>query len=104
MCIRDRAEVNGFHPINEIKGIDLIQKKLWEPLLKSFPDLERRDNLIIGGSFQDKVFVSCLSHLTGTFVKPWLNVPATQKTMHLRLCEAHQLKENKIISRYRLVK
>ena len=42
----------------KLKGIELIQKKLWEPLLKSFPDLERRDNLILGGSFQDKVFVS----------------------------------------------
>ena len=87
----EEAELNGFHPINEIKGIESIQKKLWEPLLKSFPDLERRDNLIIGGSFQDKVFVSCISHLTGTFTKPWLNVPATHKTIHLRLCEAHQL-------------
>ena len=61
------AELNGFHPINEIKGLESIQKKLWEPLLKSFPDLERRDSLIIGGGFQDKVFVSFISHLTGTF-------------------------------------
>ena len=99
----EEAELNGFHPINEIKGVDSIQKKLWEPLLKSFPDLERRDNLIIGGSFQDKVFVSCISHLTGTFVKPWLNVPATKKTIHLRLCEAHQLKEKKIIKSYILI-
>ena len=42
----EEAELNGFHPINEIKGIELIQKKLWEPLLKSFPDLERRDSLV----------------------------------------------------------
>ena len=25
----EEAELNGFHPINEIKGIELIQKKLW---------------------------------------------------------------------------
>ena len=81
----EEAELNGIHPKNENKGIDSIQKKLWEPILKSFPDLERRDNLIIGGNFQDKVFVSCISHLTGTFTKPWLNVPSTQKTIHLRL-------------------
>ena len=62
----EEAELNGFYPINEIKGINSIQKKLWEPILKSFPDLERRDNLIIGGNFQDKVFVSCIGYLTGT--------------------------------------
>ena len=38
----EEAELNGFYPINEIKGVDSIQKKLWEPLLKSFPDLERK--------------------------------------------------------------
>ena len=63
----EEAELNGFHPINEIKGIESIQNKLWEPLLKAFPDLERRDSLILGGSFQDEVFVSFISHLTGTF-------------------------------------
>ncbi len=97
------AELNGFYPINEIKGIDAIEQLLWEPLLTSFPDLERRDNLIIGGSFQDKIFVSCISHLTGTFTKPWLNIPATKKTIHLRLCEVHQLKDNKIIKSYVLI-
>ena len=99
----EEAELNGFHPINEIKGIESIQKKLWEPLLKSFPDLERRDNLIIGGSFQDKVFVSTISHLTGTFSNSWFDVPASQKTIHLRTCEVHQLKEDKIIKSYVLI-
>jgi len=99
----NEAELNGFHPINEIKSLDSIHALLWMPLKISFPDLERRDNLIIGGSFQDKVFVSCVSHLTGTFTKPWLNVPATQKTIHLRTCEVHQLKDDKIIKSYVLI-
>ena len=99
----NEAELNGFHPINEIKDLDSIHELLWMPLKISFPDLERRDNLIIGGSFQDKVFVSCVSHLTGTFTKPWLNVPATQKTIHLRTCEVHQLKDDKIIKSYVLI-
>jgi len=52
------AEFNGFHPINEIKGIEEIKNKYLIPLKKAFPDLERRNNLVIGGSFRDKVFVS----------------------------------------------
>ena len=103
IAYHEEVTLNGFYPINQIKGIESIQKKLWEPLIRSFPDLERRDNLIIGGAFQDKVFVSFVSHLTGTFSKSWLDVPATQKTIHLRICEAHQLKENKIIKSYVLI-
>ena len=72
----ENAEIYAFHPVNHIKGIDEIINTLWKPLLNSFPDLERRDNLIIGGSFQDRVYVSTVGHLTGTFVNPWLGVPS----------------------------
>ena len=97
------AELKGFHPINEIKGMDEIHNKLWKPLLHSFPDLERRDNLIIGGNFQNKIFVSAIGHLTGTFTHPWFDIPASNKTIHLRLCEVHQLKDNKIIQSHILI-
>ena len=99
----DEAELSAFYPINEIKGINEIKNQLWAPLKKSFPDLERRNNLVIGGSFQDKVFVSFISHLTGTFVNEWLGVPATNKTIYLRTCEAHQITNNKIIKSYILI-
>ena len=55
------AEIKAFHPINNLKGIENIENIFWKPLLKAFPDLERRDILIIGGSFQNKVFVSTIS-------------------------------------------
>ena len=44
------AEFNGFHPINEINGIEEIKNKYLIPLKKAFPDLERRNNLVIGGA------------------------------------------------------
>ena len=40
------AELNGFHPVNEIKGIEEIKNKYLIPLKKAFPDLERRNNLV----------------------------------------------------------
>ena len=97
------AELKGFYPINEIKGISEIKEKLWDPILKAFPDLERRDSLVLGGSFQNKIFVSSVAHLTGTFINSWLGVPPSNKTIHLRICEVHQLKENKIIQSHLLI-
>ena len=47
--------------------------------------------------------MSTISHLTGTFSNAWLDVPASQKTIHLRTCEVHQLKEDKIIKSYVLI-
>ena len=91
------AKLKCFHPINNISGTKDIYDKLWLPLKNSFPDLERRDSLIVGGSFQDKVFVSTISLLTGTYTNPWLGIPTNNKTIHLRMCEAHEIKDGKII-------
>ena len=97
------AEIKAFHPINDLKGIENIKNILWKPLLKAFPDLERRDNLIIGGSFQNKVFVSTISYLTGTFTNEWLNVSPHGKTIHLRTCEVHRIENDKIIQSHILI-
>ena len=94
----ENAEIYAFHPVNELKGVDEIIDTLWKPLIYSFPDLERRDNLIIGGSFQNRVYVSTVGHLTGTFAHPWLGVPSNGKTIHLRICEVHQIENEKIIN------
>ena len=99
----EEAELNGFYPINEIKGVNEIKNKLWEPLKQSFTDLEIRNNIVIGGSFEDKVFVSFISHLTGTFISEWLGVPPTNKTIYLRTCHCHQITNNKIIKSYILI-
>ena len=103
LTYHEEVELNAFHPINEIKGIDNVKNKLWRPIKKALPDLERRNNLVIGGAFRDKVFVSFISHLTGTFINEWLGIPPTNKTIFLRTCEAHQITNNKIIKSYTLI-
>ena len=97
------AKLKCFHPINYLSGTEDIYHKLWLPIKNAFPDLERRDCLVIGGSFQDKVFVSAISLLTGTYKNSWLNVPTNNKTIYLRLCEVHQIKDNKIIESHILI-
>ena len=97
------AKLKCFHPINNISGTEDIYHKLWLPLKNSFPDLERRDSLIVGGSFQDKVFVSTISLLTGTYKQAWLGIPVNNKTIHLRICEVHQIKDEKIVESHILI-
>src|SRR5579864_6132516 len=45
----DNANWRGSHPMNEMTGIEAIANRVWRPLLHAFPDLERRDNILIGG-------------------------------------------------------
>ena len=39
----------GSHPLNEMTGTAAMAAKVWLPLLKAFPDLERRDTILVGG-------------------------------------------------------
>ena len=76
------VEWRGFYPLEDLKGLEALELKVWRPLLQAFPDLERRNNIVIGGDFNNKSFVGTVGHLTGTFQNPWFKIPATNKTVH----------------------
>ena len=97
------VEWRGFYPLEDLKGLEALEIKVWRPLLQAFPDLERRNNIVIGGEFNNKYFVGTVGHLTGTFKNSWLDVPATNKTVHLRTCEFHQIENEKIIQTHMLI-
>ncbi len=92
----DDAEWRGSHPMNELKGVAEIAEVVWVPLLTAFPDLERRDNIVIGGSYQGRNYVGMVGHLAGTFRKDWFDIPATGGLIYLRYGEFHQLIDGKI--------
>ena len=96
-------KVNCFHPINEFVGIDQFKNDYWLPLFESFPDLERRSQLIIGGTFRDKIQVASISTLSGIFKKTWLGIKPNNKMVNLRCCEIHELKNDKIVESHILI-
>ena len=70
----DDVKVNCFHPVNEFVGIEQFKEDFWLPLFESFPDLERREQLVLGGTFRDKIQVGSISTLSGIFKKSWLGI------------------------------
>ena len=90
------AEWRGSHPMNEVSGIDAIAAKVWLPLLTAFPDLERRDTILIGGQTHDGEVVATVGHYCGTFRKDWLTIPATGRPVYLRYGEVHRIENGKI--------
>ena len=62
------VSINCFYPLNEFIGIDDLKEKFWKPLFNSFPDLERREQLVISGAFRDKIQVGTISTLSGVFL------------------------------------
>lgn len=91
------AHWRGSHPWNEMKGLEAIERNVWAPLLHSFPDLERHDSIVMGGEYEERVYVGMVGHLTGNFRRDWLGIPATDQVISLRYGEFHQVVEGKII-------
>lgn len=92
-----KAHWRGSHPLNEMDGIEAIEETVWRPLLKSFPDLERRDEILLGGRYQASNLVATLGHYCGTFRKDWLGIPATGRVVTIRYGEVHQLEDGMIV-------
>jgi len=92
----DDAEWRGSHPFNEMQSIDAIREQVWQPLLNSFPDLERRDSIVIGGAYEGRDYVATMGHYCGTFRKNWLTIPANGQPLYIRYGEVHQFTDGKI--------
>jgi len=91
------ASWRGSHPLNEMMGLDNIEETIWRPLIHSFPDLERRDLILIGGPYEGRDYVAALGHYCGTFREDWLTIPATGKPVYLRYGEVHQVENGRIV-------
>lgn len=90
------AQWRGSHPLNEVTGTEAIRETVWLPLLKSFPDLERRDSIVIGGSYENRHYVATMGHYCGTFRKNWLSIPANGQPVYLRYGEVHEIVDGRI--------
>jgi predicted ester cyclase len=87
----------GSHPLNETSGVDAVAGMVWTPLLHAFPDLERRDLIFVGGSYEEREYVAAVGHYCGTFRNDWLTIPATGRPIYIRYGEVHQMAGGKIV-------
>ena len=90
----------GFHPFNEIKDLVDLYKDFWQPLKKSFTNLQRRMDIFFAGSnslsSNRDVWVVSMGHLMGLFDTPWIGIKHTNKIAMLRYCEFNKIVKGKI--------
>ena len=90
----------GFHPFNEIIGLDNLYSQFWEPFKKSFFNSQRRMDIFLAGynkiSCKEGVWVVSMGHLMGLFDNPWIGIKETKKIATLRYCEFSKIQNSKI--------
>jgi predicted ester cyclase len=84
-------------PFETTVGVEAFRDKVHVPLLRSLPDLERRDFIVMAGPTPEGAdWVGCGGYYTGTFTAPWLDVPATGHMAHMRFHEFFRIEAGKV--------
>ncbi|GAA0180156.1 nuclear transport factor 2 family protein [Clostridium sediminicola] len=89
----------GPHPFNTLNGLESISNNFYKPLLTSFPDIQKNDIFLTGGSFAgaEGEWVSTMGNFVATFEKDFLEIPATKNVVWLRFGEFHKMENGKIV-------
>ena len=90
------------HPLDEVGSLAELESRVWAPLKHALPDLERRDEIVVGGAYRQRdgrevELVACLGHYLGSFRRDWLGIPATGQPLWLRYGEVHRVEDERIV-------
>ncbi len=94
------AKVHLAFPFEDLDGGLGFYAEALAPLHRAIPDLERRDTIVMAGSSKseaDVSWVGCCGYYTGTFVKPWLDIPPTGHQVGMRFHEFFRVVEDRVV-------
>lgn len=94
----------GFHPFNEIEGVEAVAEQFWKPLKTALTSMQRRLDIFMAGEnsldgdagIWPGIWVVSMGHLMGLFDQPWLGIAPTHKIAMLRYAEFHRVVDGRI--------
>lgn len=92
------ALVRLCHPFGDVTGPEEFYDSAFAGLNKAWPDLERRDFIVVAGpDDQGAEWVGCGGYYTGTFLAPWLEIPPTGHQASMRFHEFYRFEDGKVV-------
>ncbi|MEL6425477.1 MAG: ester cyclase [Pseudomonadota bacterium] len=97
LCSPD-ATVRLAHPFEDLDGPLGFARQAIAPLAAAWPDLERRDTIVVAGrALSGADWLGCCGYYTGTFVRPWLGIPPTGHQVAMRFHEFFRFEDGKVV-------
>ena len=85
------------HPLGDMTGPGELWARLYAPLHRAVPDLERRDHIVIAGpDGHGADWVGTGGWYAGTFAAPWLDIPPTGHAVHMRFHEFYRIADGRV--------
>jgi predicted ester cyclase len=85
------AEWRVAHPVNGLSGTEAAAVRAYGPLKAALPDLERRDVIFVGGSYQGRRYLAAVGHYCGTMRGDLFGIPAMRRPVYLRYGEVYEV-------------
>ena len=109
--LADGHRWRGFDPVKDLAGPSGFVDGFWQPLLASFPDLERHTWIFFGGKSNGRIdgtgdgrmWVTGTGVLRGTFAKDYLGIPASGATVDLRWGEFCRMEDGRVVETFFLL-
>lgn len=96
----DTCHWYGMHPFHEQSGPSDIARTFWQPFLRAFSAVQRREDIFFAGLNEIDGFSSTwtcsMGHFMGLFDAPFLSIPATRKIAMIRFAEFNKVEGGKI--------
>ena len=92
------ARISMCHPFGELTGPQGFYDATYAPLNAALPDLERREMIVLAGTTPEgQDWMGVMGNYMGTFVAPFLDIPATGHLVHMRFHEFFRFDGDQII-------
>lgn len=87
----------GSQPIGVLKESSALFARLYQPLARAFPKVQRCAYIFLGGVFEGHIWVATTGHFVGVQQHDWLDIPAGSQVRYLRFGEFYRIEQNKIV-------
>jgi predicted ester cyclase len=92
------AAIRLGRPFATVTGPGALYETLFAPMLAAWPDLERRDVIVMAGTTPEgENWIGACGHHVGTFQKPWLDIPPTGHVAALRHHEFYRIEDGRAV-------
>ena len=96
--VSQEATIHMCYPFGDLIGPIEYFDMVYQPLLKSIPDLERREMICVTGiTEKQQTWLGTMGNYMGTFLSPFLEIPPNGHLVHMRFHEFFCIEDGKII-------
>jgi predicted ester cyclase len=87
-------------PVELCSGTAALYAHFWTPLLRAFPDLERRTDILLSGNFKDGDWFASSGYFIGHFEQPLFGIKPSGRPHWLRFGWYDRVEADKVVESY----